>query len=93
MPKPTTPRRTAHTVYHRDGSVWASGYRKGGKPDGPWRWFRRSGTLMRSGHFAKGVQVGDWTTYDQRGKVYKVTLMKTAAATRKSRAARSPKQA
>jgi len=34
---------------------------------------------MRSGHFSKGEQCGDWTTYDKAGKVHKVTRMKTAA--------------
>jgi hypothetical protein len=28
---------------------------------------------MRSGHFHKGEQVGEWTTYDGNGKVHKVT--------------------
>jgi hypothetical protein len=32
---------------------------------------------MRSGHFEAGKQVGEWTTYDQSGAVYKVTKMKT----------------
>jgi antitoxin component YwqK of YwqJK toxin-antitoxin module len=31
---------------------------------------------MRSGYFDNGVQVGDWTTYDKDGNVYKVTKMK-----------------
>jgi hypothetical protein len=28
---------------------------------------------MRSGHFDKGRQTGEWTTYDKNGAVYKVT--------------------
>jgi antitoxin component YwqK of YwqJK toxin-antitoxin module len=31
---------------------------------------------MRSGTFENGKQVGEWTTYDQAGVVYKVTRMK-----------------
>ena len=31
---------------------------------------------MRSGHFERGQQVGEWTTYDKHGEVYKVTTMK-----------------
>ena len=34
------------------------------------------GTKMRSGHFEDGVQTGEWTTYDKKGQVYKVTQMK-----------------
>jgi antitoxin component YwqK of YwqJK toxin-antitoxin module len=28
---------------------------------------------MRSGYFKNGKQTGKWTTYDRKGKVYKVT--------------------
>ena len=43
---------------------------------GYWEWFRKDGTKMRSGHFENGEQVGEWTTYDKNGEVYKVTTMK-----------------
>ena len=44
---------------------------------GYWEWFpRKEGSRMRSGHFAKGVQVGEWVTYDRKGAVVKVTQMK-----------------
>ena len=49
-------------------------------PDPPdpryWEWFRRDGAKLRSGYFLNGEQVGEWTTYDKFGKVYKVTMMK-----------------
>jgi antitoxin component YwqK of YwqJK toxin-antitoxin module len=48
----------------------------GGEMHGYWEWFRKDGTRMRSGHFDRGVQVGEWTTYDAKGNVYKVTRMK-----------------
>lgn len=62
-----------YVKYHRDGSVWAKGTVANGKPDGYWEWFRESGVKMRSGYFKNGKQVGKWTTYDKKGKVYKVT--------------------
>lgn len=65
-----------HIQHHRDGTVWARGPMAGDVPDGYWEWFRRDGTKLRSGHFNNGVQVGEWTTYDREGKVYKVTVMK-----------------
>ena len=43
---------------------------------GYWEWVRKDGTKLRSGHFEDGQQVGQWTTCDQRGRVYKVTTMK-----------------
>lgn len=48
----------------------------GDQPAGYWEWFRKTGVIMRSGYFDKGKQVGEWTTYDAKGKVYKVTKMK-----------------
>jgi antitoxin component YwqK of YwqJK toxin-antitoxin module len=46
---------------------------------GYWEWYRQSGTLMRSGHFENDQQCGEWTTYDQQGKPFKVTLIKPKA--------------
>ena len=49
----------------------------GGELHGYWEWFRVDGTRMRSGHFDRGVKVGEWVTCDQAGKAYKVTQVKT----------------
>lgn len=65
-----------HLEYHRDGSLRARGQMIDGVLTGYWEWFRLDGTRMRSGYFDKGEQVGEWTTYDQQGQVYKVTRMK-----------------
>jgi antitoxin component YwqK of YwqJK toxin-antitoxin module len=65
-----------HIHYHKDGSIWAKGQMLDGVMTGYWEWFRKDGTKMRSGSFEKGKQVGEWTTYDQKGQVYKVTKMK-----------------
>jgi antitoxin component YwqK of YwqJK toxin-antitoxin module len=46
--------------------------------------FRKDGTRMRSGHFRDGEPVGEWTTYDSNGEVYKVTNMKAGKAGRKA---------
>jgi antitoxin component YwqK of YwqJK toxin-antitoxin module len=59
--------------YHRDGSIHAKGDMVNGVPDGYWEWFRLDGTKMRSGHFKKGEQVGEWITYDKKGNIHKVT--------------------
>ena len=63
-----------HIEYHKDGSVWAKGRKNGDVCVGYWEWFRKDGTKMRSGHFNDaGENVGEWTTYDKQGQVYKVT--------------------
>ena len=50
---------------------------KAGELEGYWEWFRKDGTKMRSGYFENGKQVGEWTTYDGKGKIVKVTKMKS----------------
>lgn len=63
--------------YHANGrTIWSKGKLIDGQPDGYWEWYRLDGTLKRSGHFALGLTVGEWITYDKEGKVYKVTLNK-----------------
>jgi antitoxin component YwqK of YwqJK toxin-antitoxin module len=60
--------------FHADGkSIFAKGKTEDGNPDGYWQWYRKDGTLKRSGYFENGEPVGTWTTYDQQGQVYKVT--------------------
>lgn len=59
--------------FYDNGFVKASGKVKGGQLHGPWRWFRRDGTILRSGSFRNGVQVGEWITYDALGDPHKVT--------------------
>lgn len=66
-----------YTKKHRDGSLWAEGHIVDQEMDGYWEWFRKDGSLMRSGTFDKGRQTGDWTTYDATGKVVKVTKKKS----------------
>jgi antitoxin component YwqK of YwqJK toxin-antitoxin module len=64
--------------YHKDGTTWSKGKVVDGLPDGYWEWFRKDGIIMRSGYFEKGKQMGEWTTSDKLGTVYKVTQIKNA---------------
>jgi len=64
--------------YHANGkTIWSKGKLSSGKPDGYWEWYRVDGTLKRSGHFDRGIQIGEWITYDKDGLVYKITDIKT----------------
>ena len=65
-----------YVKYHNDGTIWAKGKMVNDTPEGYWEWFRKDGVIMRSGYFQKGKQTGEWTTYDKKGKVYKVTKIK-----------------
>ena len=73
----STKKPQSYTKHHTDGSVWARGHLLNGKPEGYFVWYRKDGTKLRSGNFRRGQQIGKWTTYDQQGNAYKVTLFKT----------------
>jgi hypothetical protein len=64
---------------HKDGSIRARGHVIDEVLAGYWEWFRKDGTKMRSGYFENGKQVGEWTTYDAKGKVVKITKMRSPA--------------
>lgn len=60
--------------YHANGVTrWSKGKVVNGQPDGYWEWYRPDGTLKRSGHFKLGEAVGEWTTYNDKGEVHKIT--------------------
>ena len=71
----TSARTKPYVKQHKDGSLWARGQVVDGLSEGYWEWFRKDGTKLRSGFFKKGKQTGEWTTYDRKGNVYKVTRM------------------
>jgi antitoxin component YwqK of YwqJK toxin-antitoxin module len=76
------PKLTPRVISHQDGSLWAKGQVLAGKMHGYWEWFRKDGTRLRSGHFDRDTQCGEWITYDRQGKVHKVTQMKSKPAPR-----------
>jgi hypothetical protein len=85
----TKPKPVEHIQRHKDGSVWARGQAIDGVATGYWEWFRKDGVRMRSGCFEDGEQVGEWTTYDKTGAVYKVTAMKPKKRKAKKRKVRA----
>ena len=44
--------------HYDNGNVRFRGANLKGKMHGPWKFFRRDGSLMRSGSFDRGTQVG-----------------------------------
>ena len=49
--------------YHANGqTIWSKGKMLDNMPEGYWEWYRIDGSIKRSGYFAKGEQVGKWTT-------------------------------
>jgi antitoxin component YwqK of YwqJK toxin-antitoxin module len=59
--------------FYANGNPRYKGKLKDSKMHGYWEFFRKDGTLMRSGSFDLDKQVGIWTTYDQSGHPYKET--------------------
>ncbi len=61
------------TVHFGDGQVKYTGFRLGDTMHGAWTWYRTDGSVMRTGSFDRGRQVGTWRTYDRAGAVVKET--------------------
>ena len=59
--------------FYGNGYLKSRGTKKTGELHGYWEWYRKDGTIMRSGNFKNGQTIGEWITYDSSGKVYKVT--------------------
>ena len=59
--------------HYDNGKVRFRGQNLDGEMHGAWEFFRKDGSIMRSGSFERGQQVGIWQTYDRAGKVVKET--------------------
>ncbi len=68
----TTP--TARRLYD-NGRVEYRGKRRNGQMHGDWSFWRKDGSLMRTGSFRDGVQVGVWRTFDRTGGLVKETML------------------
>jgi antitoxin component YwqK of YwqJK toxin-antitoxin module len=62
-----------HVEHYANGTVKLEGFHRGGEMDGDWAFYRTDGSLMRSGAFDRGRQVGVWRTLDRSGKLVKET--------------------
>ncbi len=62
-----------HVERYDDGKVKLEGEHLDGAMHGDWAFYRRDGSLMRSGAFDRGRQVGVWKTFDRAGKLVKET--------------------
>ena len=66
-------RGAPHIERYGNGTVKLSGALLDGEMHGPWEFFRLDGSLMRSGRFDRGRQVGRWPTFDRAGRRVKET--------------------
>ncbi|MBZ4488080.1 hypothetical protein LQ938_11615 [Microbacterium sp. cx-55] len=68
-----------HGVLYKDGSLRGRGQMHDDEMYGDWEWFRLDGTIMRSGSFDRGRQIGNWTTYDGAGAPYRRPVRRLAS--------------
>jgi antitoxin component YwqK of YwqJK toxin-antitoxin module len=69
-----------HVEHYANGTVKLSGAHLDGEMHGPWEFFRLDGSLMRTGTFDRGRQIGRWRTFDRSGRVVKETDFEDAPA-------------
>jgi antitoxin component YwqK of YwqJK toxin-antitoxin module len=60
-------------VRYPSGTLKMKGSRLGGKMHGAWKWYRLDGSVMRTGRFDRGTQVGVWKTFERSGRLVKET--------------------
>jgi antitoxin component YwqK of YwqJK toxin-antitoxin module len=60
-------------VHYANGKLKMQGMLLDGEMHGDWEWGRTDGSLMRTGTFDRGKQVGVWRTFDRAGRVVKET--------------------
>jgi antitoxin component YwqK of YwqJK toxin-antitoxin module len=71
MANPSGPRPEA--TYFANGKLKYKGLLFDGEMHGAWEWYRTDGSLMRTGQFDRGNQIGVWRTFDRAGRVVKET--------------------
>jgi antitoxin component YwqK of YwqJK toxin-antitoxin module len=56
-----------------NGGVKLTGFLLDGEMHGAWEWYRLDGSVMRTGGFDRGKQIGVWRTFDRAGTLVKET--------------------
>ena len=60
---------TERSPFYENGLPRFKGDYLNGEMHGAWEFYRKDGSLMRSGEFNEGVQIGIWRTFDRLGKL------------------------
>ena len=61
------------TAHYDNGRLKYTGFRLDGEFHGAWTWYRKDGSVMRTGTLERGRQVGTWRTFDRSGALIKET--------------------
>ena len=62
-----------HVERYSNGNVKLRGFHLDGQMHGRWEFYRTDGSIMRSGGFDRGKQVGTWRTFARSGQAVKET--------------------
>jgi antitoxin component YwqK of YwqJK toxin-antitoxin module len=62
-----------HLKSYANGAIKMRGAHLDGEMHGSWEWYRTDGTVMRTGQFDRGRQIGVWRTFDRSGRLIKET--------------------
>ena len=73
------PATAEETVRYANGNLKMRGAYLEGEMHGDWAWYRTDGSVMRTGQFDRGRQVGTWRTHDRSGRVVKETAFSEPA--------------
>jgi antitoxin component YwqK of YwqJK toxin-antitoxin module len=76
---PATGQPQPYLEHYSNGKVKMTGFHLAGEMHGAWEWFRIDGSLMRTGTFDRGRQLGPWKTFDRAGQLVKETDFGVAA--------------
>ncbi len=71
MPDPSAP--TPAVAYYASGAIQSRGWHRDGEMHGDWKFFRKDGSVMRTGAFDRGRQIGVWRTFERSGRLVKET--------------------
>jgi antitoxin component YwqK of YwqJK toxin-antitoxin module len=63
----------SHVEHYGNGVLKMKGSRLDREMHGAWEWYRTDGTVMRTGQFDRGRQIGVWRTFERSGRVVKET--------------------
>lgn len=61
------------TIHYPNGMVKMTGFLLDGEMHGAWAWYRTDGSIMRTGQFDRGRQIGVWRTFERSGRLVKET--------------------
>ena len=67
------PEPVPETIRYASGPIKYSGFYLAGDAHGAWQWYRTDASVMRTGEFDSGRQVGTWRTFDRSGRLVKET--------------------